>query len=56
LIKNNNFPIDNKQIEKIFKESKGNFRNGFFKLYDLFEESLPVTCNQGEICNLTNAY
>ncbi|MDR1053546.1 MAG: hypothetical protein LBL39_05170 [Planctomycetaceae bacterium] len=39
LIKNNNFQIDNKQIEKIFKESKGNFRNGFFKLYDLFEES-----------------
>ncbi|MDR1290277.1 MAG: hypothetical protein LBK06_03660 [Planctomycetaceae bacterium] len=39
LIKNNNFKIDNKQIEKIFKESKGNFRDGFFKLYDLFEES-----------------
>jgi ABC-type dipeptide/oligopeptide/nickel transport system ATPase component len=37
---NNNFNINNYQINQIFKETKGNFRNGFFKLYDLFEEKL----------------
>ncbi|MDR1479826.1 MAG: hypothetical protein LBJ00_12910 [Planctomycetaceae bacterium] len=40
MIKNNNFKINDKQIEQIFKETNGNFRDGFFKLYDLFEESI----------------
>ncbi|MDR1485114.1 MAG: hypothetical protein LBT09_09865 [Planctomycetaceae bacterium] len=38
MIKNSNFKINHKKINKIFKETNGNFRNGFFKLYDLFEE------------------
>jgi predicted ATPase len=38
MTKNSNFKINNNQINQIFKESNGNFRNGFFKLYDLFEE------------------
>jgi AAA15 family ATPase/GTPase len=38
MIKNTNFKIDQTQIIQIIKNSNGNFRNGFFKLYDLFEE------------------
>ncbi|MDR2345019.1 MAG: hypothetical protein LBE18_03045 [Planctomycetaceae bacterium] len=39
MIKNTNFYITDKKINQIFQETEGNFRNGFFKLYDLFEES-----------------
>jgi predicted ATPase len=38
MIKNTNFKINNDQITQILKNENGNFRNSFFKLYDLFEE------------------
>jgi predicted ATPase len=38
MIKNTNFKINNEQITQILQNENGNFRNGFFKLYDLFEE------------------
>jgi hypothetical protein len=38
MINDANFKIDDNHIDQIFKESNANFRNGFFKLYDLFEE------------------
>ncbi|MDR1923868.1 MAG: hypothetical protein LBQ66_05800 [Planctomycetaceae bacterium] len=39
LIKESNFTIEKDNVKKIFQYTKGNFRNAFFMLYDLYEES-----------------